>query len=140
MAMIDKIKREKLNKIAKKYKIADIYFFGSRVEGFEREDSDFDIAIRFERDKMPKIKERMKVYGNLFADLTSCLKEKVDLVFIEEVPLHFQFKIINNGKLIYSNNFIDSANFQEKTVINYLDYKYFIDDFFQGILETSAKL
>lgn len=132
-----KYSKEKLRKIAEEYKIADIYFFGSRVEGFERKDSDFDIAVRF-INGLPK--NKMKVYGNLFSDLTGCFKVKIDLVFIEEVLPHFQFKIINEGELLYFKDFIKTADFQERLALYYMDYKYFIDEFYQGILETSAKI
>ena len=50
--------------------------------------------------------------------------------------LTFQFKIINEGKMIYTLDKNDSANFVEKTVNHYRDQKYFIDLFYQGILET----
>lgn len=134
-----KFLKTKLNQIAKEYQLADIYLFGSQISGFQREESDFDIAVRFEKG-LPKKEKRGKVYGNLFSDLNLCFKnQKIDLVFIQEVPLHFQFKIIDNGELIYSKNLEDSFNFQEKIINYYRDYKYFIDEFFQGILEVSAK-
>lgn len=134
-----KFLKTKLNQIAKEYQLADIYLFGSQISGFQRKESDFDIAVRFEKG-LPKKEKRGKVYGNLFSDLNLCFKnQKIDLVFIQEVPLHFQFKIIDNGELIYSKNLEDSFNFQEKIINYYRDYKYFIDEFFQGILEVSAK-
>ncbi len=134
-----KFLKTKLNQIAKEYQLVDIYLFGSQISGFQREESDFDIAVRFEKG-LPKKEKRGKVYGNLFSDLNLCFKnQKIDLVFIQEVPLHFQFKIIDNGELIYSKNLEDSFNFQEKIINYYRDYKYFIDEFFQGILEVSAK-
>lgn len=137
MAIFSKIE---LNKIAEKYKLSDIYLFGSRVSGFQREGSDLDIGVRFENG-LPEEKTRGKIYRNLFSDLGLCFKEqKIDLVFISEVPLHFQYKIITEGKLIYAKNSEKSLDFQEKIINDYLDYKYFIDDFFQGILEVSVSL
>lgn len=56
------------------------------------------------------------------------------------MAIFFQFKIIDNGELIYSKNLEDSFNFQEKIINYYRDYKYFIDEFFQGILEVSTKI
>ncbi|MBU2635181.1 nucleotidyltransferase domain-containing protein [Patescibacteria group bacterium] len=131
--------KTKLNKIAEEYQLADIYLFGSQVSGFQRKESDFDIGVRFKKG-LPKKEKRAKIYGNLFSDLNLCFKDKkIDLVFIEEVPLHFQFKIINNGELIYFKDLENSLNFQEKIVNYYRDYKYFIDEYFQGVLEVSTK-
>jgi predicted nucleotidyltransferase len=134
-----KFSKIELNKTAKNYQLADIYFFGSQISGFKREDSDLDIGVRF-KNGLPKENERGKIYGNIFSDLNLCFKnQKIDLVFIEEVPLHFQFKIINEGVLMYSENFKNSANFQEKTANYYCDYKYFIDEYFKGVLESAVK-
>lgn len=129
-----KFSRKKLNQIAKKHQLADIYLFGSWMTGFKRKESDLDIGIRFEKG-LPAEEKRGKIYGNLFSDLSLCFKgHKIDLVFIEEVALHFQFKIVTQGELIYYRNLENSLNFQEKTANYYRDYKYFIDEYFQGVL------
>jgi predicted nucleotidyltransferase len=131
--------KRKLKEIAKKYKIADIYLFGSRVLGFERKESDFDIAVRF-KGGLPKPKEVGKIYGDLFCELQEVFKgKKIDLVFIQELPLHFQFKILTEGKLIFSENLEDSYNFLEKIANLYRDYKFFIDEYFEGILKAPIK-
>jgi len=134
-----KFSKIKLKEIAKKYKIADIYFFGSRPLELERPESDFDIGVRLKQG-LPKPEKRWGIYGDLFSDLQFCFKgKKIDLVFLEEVPLHFQFKIVTEGELIYSENLEDSYNFQEKVINFYRDYKFFIDEYFQGILEVPIK-
>lgn len=131
--------KRKLNEIAKSYQIADIYLFGSQILGFQHPESDFDIGVRFKKG-LPEPERRGKIYGNLFSDLQSCFKEKkIDLVFIEEVPLHFQFKIVTEGKLIYSHNLNETHNFKEKIINFYRDYKYFIDEYFEGILEAPIR-
>ena len=129
----------KLQKIAKKFQLADVYLFGSKISNFSRKESDLDIAVRF-KNGLPKAEERGKIYGNLFSELGQCFKhEKIDLVFVEEAPLHFKFNIINGGQLIYSKNKENSMIFVENTANYYRDYKFFIDEFMRGILETSVK-
>ena len=131
-----KFSKIKLKETVKEYKIAEIYFFGSRLLGLERPESDFDIAVRFEQG-LPEPEKRWRIYGDLFSDLQACFKgKKIDLVFLEEVPLHFQFKIVTEGELIYSENLEDSYNFKEKVINFYRDYKFFIDEYFRGILEA----
>lgn len=130
---------KKIKDVAKKYDLADVYLFGSRISGFDREDSDLDVAVRFENG-LPKEEDRGKLYGDIFSDLSPYFdKIKIDLVFIDEVLLHFQFRIINNGELIYSKNMENSMNFQEKIANYYRDYEYFIDEYFKGVLEFSTK-
>jgi len=129
----------KIKEVAEKYSLADIYLFGSQISGFAREDSDLDVAVRF-KDGLPKEEERGKLYGNIFSDLSFCFENyKIDLVFMDEVLLHFQFKIINDGQLIYSENTKKSMEFQEKIANYFRDYKYFIDEYFKGLLEFSTK-
>ena len=85
---------KKLKSAAKKYDLADIYLFGSRISGFAREESDLDIGVRFAKG-LPEEERRGKLYGDIFSDLLQCFdKVKIDLVFVDEVLLHFQFKII----------------------------------------------
>lgn len=129
-----KFSKDKLKRIAIIYNLEDIYLFGSRIVGFSRQDSDFDIGVRFQNG-LPKIEERGRIYGKLFADLSQIFPErKIDLVFIEEVPLHFQFKILTEGRLIYTKDRENSLNFLEKIVNLYRDYEYFINEYFEGVL------
>ena len=129
-----KFSDEKLKKIAENYGLIEVYLFGSKITGYEREGSDLDVAVRFQNG-LPAIAQRGKIYGDIFADLSSVFKgEKVDLSFIEETPLHLQFKIVAQGEMIYSKEKIRSLNFLEKIVNQYRDYKFFIDEYFQGVL------
>lgn len=133
---MEKIKFSKtaLVAAAERYQLADIYLFGSNVTGFQREESDFDIGVRF-KNGLPNPKERSRIYGDLFSDFSSIFRgEKIDLTFIEEVPLHFQFKIVTEGKLIYAKAMDEALNFLENIANRYRDYKYFIDEYFQGVL------
>jgi predicted nucleotidyltransferase len=107
--------------------------------GFERSESDFDIAVRF-KEGLPKPKEIGKIYGDLFSELQEIFKGKrIDLVFIQELPLHFQYKILTEGRLIFSEDLEDSCNFLERIANLYRDYKFFIDEYFEGILEAPIK-
>jgi|GEM_PF-1198658 len=129
-----KFSNKKLKEVAERYKLAEVYLFGSKITGFAREDSDLDVGVRFQNG-LPPATERGRVYGNIFADLGPVFgKEKIDLTFIEEAPLHLQFKVVCKGKLIYAKEKIKACNFLEKVANQYRDYKFFIDEYFQGVL------
>lgn len=137
-----KFSKSQLKKIARQYKIADIYLFGSRLtgEGDIHPQSDLDIAVRFQN-PLPTDGSASLVYKDLGADLSLCFSDyKIDLVFLEEAPLHLQYNIITKGKLIYSQDLKQSCDFVERIVNLYRDYKYFIDEFYQGVMESAAKL
>jgi len=70
-----RFQKRKLKEIAKKYKIADIYLFGSRVLGFERKESDFDIVVRF-KGGLPRPEEIGKIYGDFFLNFKLYSKGK----------------------------------------------------------------
>lgn len=129
-----KFSDKKLKEIAEDYGLIEVYLFGSKITGFARKDSDLDVAVRFQNG-LPAIAQRGKIYGDIFSDLSTVFKgEKIDLTFIEEAPLHLQFKIVAEGELVYSKEKVQSLNFLEKVVNQYRDYKFFIDEYFQGVL------
>lgn len=110
-----KFSDKKLKEIAENYGLIEVYLFGSKITGFEREGSDLDVAVRF-RNGLPAAAERRKAYGDIFADLSSVFKgEKIDLIFIEEAPSHLQYKIVSEGELIFSKEKIQSLNFLIKS-------------------------
>lgn len=126
----------KIKDIAQKYKIRDIYIFGSEVTGFKHPGSDFDLGIIFSQG-LPSLDKRMKIYGQLFNDFSAIFpNKKLDLVFLEETPLHLRFKALTEGELIYSVDLEKAFNYKEKICNLYRDYKYFIDEFYEGILEA----
>jgi len=129
-----KFSDKKLKEVAERYGLAEVYLFGSKLTGFAREDSDLDVGARFQKG-LPPASERRKSYGDIFADLSSVFsQEKIDLTFIEEAPLHLQFKIVCEGELIYAREKIKTFDFLEKIANQYRDYKFFIDEYFQGVL------
>ena len=135
-----KFSKAQLKKIVQNYQIADIYLFGSQISGFKHPGSDLDIGVRFKMG-LPIPGKRGKIYGDLFSDLSLIFKkERIDLVFLEEAPLHFKFRIVAEGELIYSEDFKKSLDFKEKIINFYRDYKFFIDEYFKGILDAPTKI
>lgn len=128
------IPKKKLEEIANQYGIADVYLFGSQATGFVHEGSDTDIAVRF-LGGLPAPEKRGTVYGELYADLNSYFSgSALDLVFFQEAPLHIQFKIVTEGRLLYSNNLEETADIRERIANLYRDQQYFIEEYMQGLL------
>ena len=122
--------------ICEKYFIREAYIFGSEISGFKHPESDLDIGIIL-KNGLPETGKIMRIYGDIYSDLSMVFpEEEIDLVFLEEAPLHFQFKVLTEGRQIYLTDIEQSYNYKENIINLYLDWKYFIDDFYQGILET----
>lgn len=135
--MNNKKLENKLKNIAEPYKIRDFYIFGSSALKIKHEGSDLDMGVVF-RNGLPLVENRMKIYGEIFSLLSDAFpNEKIDLVFLEETALHFQFKALTEGQLVYSTDINEAFNYLEKIINLYRDYKYFIDEFYKGMLEAS---
>lgn len=127
----------KLKNAAEQYKIRDFYIFGSSALNIKHEGSDLDVGVIF-KGGLPQTENRMKIYGEIFSFLSDAFPdEKVDLVFLEETALHFQFKALAEGQLIYSSDINKAFDYLEKIINLYRDYKYFIDEFYKGVLEMT---
>lgn len=136
--MINNKINSKLKIITERSGVRDFYIFGSSALEIRHDTSDLDIGVIF-KNGLPPTGERMKIYGEIFSLLSEAFpEEKVDLVFLEETALHFQFKALTEGKLIYSADINQAFNYLEKVINFYRDYKYFIDEFYQGMLETAS--
>ena len=108
-----------LEELSVRYGISAIYLFGSQADTGKRymdgEDvtpdrySDLDIAVAFET--APQ--EVIKTYGELYKDISILFDPfNVDLVFMHEVNVLFQFEIIK-GVRIYEKNIAQSDEFEE---------------------------
>ena len=125
---------DQLAEICKEFGIRDVYLFGSTVEGFTHPGSDTDIGIIFS--KGLREKNRMKLYGDIYSAFNGVFQlEKLDMVFIEELPLHIKFKALTLGELLYTEDMEASLNYKEYVINMYRDWKFFIDEFYQGLLE-----
>ena len=128
------IDKDKIAYIAKRHRIRDVYIFGSEVSGGKHPGSDVDIGIFFENG-LPRLEERMRKYGEIFSDLQSMFADKkIDLVFLEETPLHFQYNALTDGELLYSGDLETAFDYKERIINKYRDFKYFIDEFYRGML------
>lgn len=88
---------ESLKEIFEKNKAKFAYLFGSYGKGKSSEFSDIDIAVMFKKGV-----EKEKILDSLRIDLIKFLDEEgIDLVDFEEAPPKLQYKIIEEGKIIY---------------------------------------
>jgi predicted nucleotidyltransferase len=129
---------DELAEICREFGIRDVYLFGSTVEGFAHPGSDTDIGITFS-EGLPE-KNRMKLYGDIYSAFNGVFGLKnLDLVFVEELPLHIRFKAVTKGELLYTADLEASLNYKEYIINMYRDWKFFIDEFYQGLLENDGQ-
>jgi len=107
------MKARKIRNLAKKYGIAIIYLFGSQAENGARylagdnigvEDlSDLDVAVSFVN--IPS--QAMKIYGALYKEFSEIFVPfYIDLVFMHEVEILFQYEIIKGERIFEKDEFL----------------------------------
>jgi len=100
----------------KKLGVVFAVLFGSRARGQNREDSDFDIAVLF--DRKPNYRLFQKLF-NLFSDLFP--GKSIDLRFLNQTDSFFRYQVLRDGWLILG----DRKRFLKEKI---LAHKIYIDE------------
>jgi len=98
------------------------YLFGSVAGGKAGKLSDIDLAVCLEPELIPEAGG----YGyqsEITVKLQAILKDKVDLVVLNEASTVLKFQVLKNGTLIYCASEAERRKFHEHTLKKYLDLK-----------------
>lgn len=93
------------NSNANKFDIGFVFLYGSWAEGFPREDSDIDLALKFGRRKINADKE-FQIISEISKDLSINLKKEVNIIVIHdefEKPMLFYNAIIKGVPILIPN-------------------------------------
>lgn len=104
--------------------ILAVWLIGSYGTEYQREESDIDFSILFNKD-VSIIKE-MKISCNI-SDIIGY--ENVDTVDLKKAPITLQFKTIKEGKSLYEADFIKTSDYIEYVINRYREEKYYIESF-----------
>ena len=109
----------------KHQKVGIVYLFGSRTHGLSGSASDFDVGIVFTDPHQTKnLVEIHPILYNLFSKVFPVTFDNdIDIVYLQEASLHFQFQIILEAKILYEVNPIFRADYEERTIKDYLDFQ-----------------
>ena len=109
----------KLNK-----NILAFWIVGSYGTELQREESDIDFAILFEKD-IPVLEE-MKISSDI-SDILSY--ENIDTIDLKKAPITLQFKVLKEGRTLYEADFVKISDYIEYVLRRYRDEKYYLDSF-----------
>ncbi|CCU80973.1 hypothetical protein HSACCH_02472 [Halanaerobium saccharolyticum subsp. saccharolyticum DSM 6643] len=110
------------------------YIFGSYGTKYQNTYSDLDLAVFF--DDPPDMSKQMELAARLELKLG---KYDIDLINLNNVELAFKYEVVRSGKLIYSRDEIETAEFKEE-ILKYgpeaeeIKYK-FQQEYITGIKE-----
>ncbi len=132
--------------------VTGVYLFGSQADGTATPESDVDFGIVFSDLSVLEKKGFMNVYGEIFHVLrqivpSSYLKKRresgaheFDIVFLQQAPPRIGFRSAMNGKVLYQSSSKATADFREKMMLQYFDFKHFEDIFNQSFLALPKNL
>lgn len=107
------------------------WIIGSYGTEYQREDSDIDFAILYDKDINDL--EEMK----FACDLTELLKvENIDTINLKKAPITLQFKTIKEGRTLYESNYIKVCDYIEYVINNYQNKKYYLNQFDKDYLAS----
>ena len=123
-----------LDRISKESEIVALYAFGSLASGDLNplSDLDFGILVSGKLDKQKRFDAHLDLIGTFNQVLGT---DEVDLVQMNDAPMHFSYNIIKSGKLIYCRDKTQLAEFTEKTIKLYLDFRFFRNAFDNAYLK-----
>ncbi|NWF53796.1 MAG: nucleotidyltransferase domain-containing protein [Syntrophaceae bacterium] len=99
-----------------------VYLFGSRATRRASPISDTDIGVVLrpfspEQDTRNQYKTLFKIFSGLYPH------SRVDIVFLQRAPLALQFSAIRDGKVIFEQDPIFRADYENRVVKQYLDFR-----------------
>ena len=101
----DTTEKEELEKKARELGVDLILLFGSRADGSNRKDSDFDIAYRSKKPLDPE--------NDLFGPIMNYLgSDNLHILNLHTIKPLTLYEIMRNCKVLYAENMMDFYNFR----------------------------
>lgn len=124
-----------LKQIAETYpQILAIYLFGSAASGNTGPLSDIDLGIFLTEEISSDCQLQLE------AQICSALKtDKVDIVFLNKIPLDAAYSIIKDGVCLYDKDRAKLAEIIFIMISRYLDMKYYSDMYYKYRLGQIGK-
>jgi len=128
---------EKIAEVFKKHGVMLAYLFGSRAKGMERLESDYDIAVLFDKPKVTVIDEI-----ELALDVAQALKvppDMVDIVALNNADITLKARILKEGLPIYVSNKELKARWERQTILQILHTTDLYAIYIKRTLERSTR-
>jgi uncharacterized protein len=114
-----------------------VYLHGSRTGTRARADSDIDLAVVFtcrpDPGRIAKIHPRL--YDLLSAEFSARKTADVDIAYLQDASLAFQFQVIAEGRLLFESDPGVRADYEESVIKQYLDFRPIAAQFSASLME-----
>ena len=120
-------------RVLQELKVGVIYLFGSEAEETNTPLSDVDLGIVFAEPIADALEAHNRLYGAL-ADLVP--DREIDLALLHQAPLPVRFEAVTRGKVLYRTSAEFEADYRERIVKEYIDFKPLLEESAHVILEA----
>lgn len=114
-----------VDEISKLKCVSCIFLFGSYVHGRLRKDSDIDIAVLT---KNAKKNDELKIVGYS--------SDVFDISVFSRLPLQIQFRILQEGKVVFCRDEKSLYDIKVEVFKRYLDFSHFLRSFYTQVIEN----
>ena len=129
-----KIFKEKLKQLG----ISIVYLFGSKVTGRGNKLSDIDIGVVLKG--LPLRGDTRVLYNTLYKLFSELYpNSKIDIVFLQRAPLSLQYSAMKEGRVLFEEDPLLTADYEYKVINQYLDFRPVLDFFDQVGMERYAQ-
>ena len=118
--------------------VSTVYLFGSRANQRQSRLSDIDIGVVLK--KPPSGGDTRPTYDRLyrlFMEVYSA--SKLDIVFLQTAPVALQYSAVKEGKILFEEDPVFTADYEYSVINQYLDFRPVLDRFDQVAMERYAK-
>ena len=126
---IEKEAAEIAKRIARLPQVKAIYLFGSQVTGRARDDSDIDLVVITDTDSCAE--DDAKNF-----EVIGYSNDKVDVSVFSRLPIMIKFRVLKEGRLLFSRDAKELLRIKVDVYREYLDYSSFIKRFYKRVIEN----
>jgi predicted nucleotidyltransferase len=120
----------------RKLGVSIVYLFGSRATGRGSQSSDVDIGVVL-KEPMEDTRSSYKILYELFSAIYP--SSRLDIVFLDKASLPLRYFAIKDGKIIFEEDPRLTADYENRVINRYLDFKPVLDLFDRVTMKRYAK-
>jgi predicted nucleotidyltransferase len=129
--------RNKIRQELSKLEVGVLYLIGSQTRGVPGPMSDIDFAVVLLHGEASKNKSEIHpvLYDLLTEAFPVSTTQDLDIVYLQETSLSFQFEAISTGRVLYECDPEFRADYEESVVKDYLDFVFLEKTFSEALME-----
>jgi predicted nucleotidyltransferase len=128
--------KKELKTELKKIGVSVVYLFGSRATGKESHTSDVDIGVVL-RKPIEDTRSSYKILYDLFSAIYP--SSRLDIVYLQKASLPLQYFAIKDGKIIFEEDPKSTADYENRVINQYLDFRPVLELFDRVTMKRYAK-